>query len=178
MTCDACSGYAHTTSDTCSTYKEASLAVTPRPLSRRNTLIAGATAAMLFALGRIPGGSTASAFAADISKKFRKPAGSRKVGTLHSLHAGSALTVRDPKTGGPAVVVRPTSAKKVHAFSAVCTHAGCTVNYNPANKLLVCPCHGSVYDPAHGASVLQGPAPYPLTSLKVAIDPKGNIWLV
>jgi thiosulfate dehydrogenase (quinone) large subunit len=59
----------------------------------------------------------------------------------------------------------------------VCTHAGCTVEYDPQSKLLVCPCHGAEYDPTHDAQVVAGPAPSPLTKLLITIDSKGNIYL-
>jgi rieske iron-sulfur protein len=56
------------------------------------------------------------------------------------------------------------------AFSAVCTHAGCIVSaWRAADRLLLCPCHGSEYDPARGAAVVAGPAPLPLPTLPVAI---------
>jgi Rieske Fe-S protein len=35
---------------------------------------------------------------------------------------------------------------KVTALSPVCTHAGCIVNFNPAEKSWDCPCHGGRYD--------------------------------
>jgi len=45
----------------------------------------------------------------------------------------------------------------LHRHSAVCTHLGCIVHWNPAAKSWDCPCHGSRYDPRDG-SVLNGPA--------------------
>ncbi|MCZ4492771.1 MAG: puuB 4, partial [Conexibacter sp.] len=42
------------------------------------------------------------------------------------------------------------------AVSPVCTHLGCQVNFNRAERSWDCPCHGSRY--AVDGSVLQGPA--------------------
>ena len=32
---------------------------------------------------------------------------------------------------------------KLHIYSAVCTHMGCTISWNPLEKSFDCPCHGS-----------------------------------
>lgn len=44
----------------------------------------------------------------------------------------------------------------LHKVSAVCTHLGCTVTWNRAERSWDCPCHGSRFDP--DGRVLQGPA--------------------
>ncbi|HEV8152144.1 MAG TPA: FAD-dependent oxidoreductase [Solirubrobacteraceae bacterium] len=55
----------------------------------------------------------------------------------------------------------------VHAVSPVCTHLGCIVRFNAAERSWDCPCHGSRYD-VDGA-VLQGPTTRPLAPK--AVDP-------
>ena len=78
---------------------------------------------------------------------------------------GSAVTFKD--AGSPAVLVRLDSGDFV-AYSAICTHQGCTVAYK--NGQLACPCHGSVFDPADGAAVIAGPAPKPLPEIPVKVQ--------
>lgn len=48
----------------------------------------------------------------------------------------------------------------INAVSALCTHAGCEVEWNKGEKTWDCPCHGSVFGP--DGSVLNGPAEAPL----------------
>lgn len=57
-----------------------------------------------------------------------------------------------------------------HAHSAVCTHAGCIVHWNNAEKTWDCPCHGGRYD-AHGR-VLNGPPREPLASVRPQQQPR------
>jgi glycine/D-amino acid oxidase-like deaminating enzyme/nitrite reductase/ring-hydroxylating ferredoxin subunit len=49
---------------------------------------------------------------------------------------------------------------KLHAVSAACTHKGCTVTRNNAERTWDCPCHGSIF--AADGSVIHGPARKPL----------------
>jgi thiosulfate dehydrogenase [quinone] large subunit len=63
------------------------------------------------------------------------------------------------------------SQSDVAAYSRVCTHAGCLVDFDQGSGVLFCPCHGAEFDPKHGARVIGGPAPSPLASIAVAIDP-------
>jgi cytochrome b6-f complex iron-sulfur subunit len=54
------------------------------------------------------------------------------------------------------------------AFSAVCSHLGCLVNYHRDKHEFVCPCHGGKYD-LSGKNI-SGPPPAPLTRFPVKIQ--------
>ena len=75
--------------------------------------------------------------------------------------------------GSPAVLFRTNNG--IFAYSAVCTHQGCTVSYKSSNKTLHCPCHGAEFDPLANGNAVQGPARDPLSAVKVKIE--GN-WVV
>jgi thiosulfate dehydrogenase [quinone] large subunit len=79
--------------------------------------------------------------------------------------------------GDPAIIVRLADGSYV-AFDAVCTHAGCTVEWDAADAALACPCHGAVFDPQHGGAAVVGPAQDPLPSIPIVVDPaSGRILL-
>jgi Rieske Fe-S protein len=61
---------------------------------------------------------------------------------------------------------------KSHVFAINCSHLGCSVALNTADKTFDCPCHGSRYH--LDGTVLRGPAPAPLSDLswKPGADPK------
>ena len=73
----------------------------------------------------------------------------------------------------PGILVR-NSRGELHAFSAVCTHLQCTVQYRPDLGLIWCACHNGRYD-LNGINVA-GPPPRPLTPLKVDIK-DGQVWV-
>jgi rieske iron-sulfur protein len=62
------------------------------------------------------------------------------------------------------------------AYSAICTHLGCTVAAALTDRGdIICPCHGSQFDPAHDAAVVHGPANRPLPSLPLQISADGQV---
>ena len=64
-----------------------------------------------------------------------------------------------------------TGSEAVLVYSAACTHTGCEVNgWQESAGHLVCPCHGSEFDVADAARVVNGPAPRPLAMLRVALE--------
>lgn len=71
-----------------------------------------------------------------------------------------------PFAGKPAIVLR-TPEGEVRAFTAVCTHLACTVQYRTDFTHIWCACHDGHYD-LHG-QVLAGPPPRPLEEFKVTV---------
>lgn len=102
--------------------------------------------------------------------------GSNVIAKVSDVPVNSAATFTIPSTGDPGVVVHLANGQFV-AFDAVCTHAGCPVQYDPQSKDLYCPCHGAAFDPANQAAVLQGPTDTPLTAVPVTVRSNGDIVL-
>lgn len=67
------------------------------------------------------------------------------------------------------------------AYSAICTHMGCTVDWHPkpqtaaAYPHMFCPCHQSMYNIFEGAKVVSGPAPRPLPQLPIKLGANNEI---
>jgi Rieske Fe-S protein len=60
------------------------------------------------------------------------------------------------------------SSEGLMAFSAICTHLGCLVNYHKEKREFICPCHGGRYDLA--GKNIAGPPPAPLTRFPIKIQ--------
>ena len=80
------------------------------------------------------------------------------------------IPVGGGKVLGKVVVTQPT-AGTFKAFSAICTHQGCTVS-KIENAQIICACHDSVFDAATGA-VVSGPAKGPLAAKAITVSGDG-----
>lgn len=96
--------------------------------------------------------------------------------TLDLTNAANASlnTVGGAVTANGIIVLRLNSTT-FKAFSATCTHQGCTVGYNASNATIVCPCHGGVFNSSTGA-VVSGPPPSGLASYNTSLS--GSILTV
>ena len=104
--------------------------------------------------------ATAAAKGKNIVKLTKIPVG----GTFNFTHSAQGM---------PAILFRTKTG--VFAYSAICTHQGCTVAYNPSSKRLRCPCHGAEFDPLKGAKPIGGVTEVPLGKVKVAVK---GAWIV
>lgn len=89
------------------------------------------------------------------------------IANTSAVPVGSAVSFTDPATGRLAYAVQPSPGRFV-GLSGICTHALCTVNWQPGQHRFYCPCHGSLFDGATG-QVLRGPAPSPLPRVPIEV---------
>jgi len=116
--------------------------------------------------------------AVGLGRLFPKSAAAAVSATPQNIIEDSSLSIGETfnftsKSGSPAVLFK--SRTGVYAYSAVCTHEGCTVQYNSASKNLQCGCHGAVFDPESDGNALSGPTNKPLPKIKVAVE---GAWIV
>lgn len=90
---------------------------------------------------------------------------SLEVCKLKEIPKGSGRNFRFGST--PALLIH-TQDGEVHAFKAICSHLGCTVQYRGDKDAIWCACHGGAYD-AHTGRNIAGPPPKPLAALKVDV---------
>lgn len=67
----------------------------------------------------------------------------------------------------PAIVIN-TPERGLIAFSRVCTHLGCLIEYEKDKHQLLCPCHAGTYDLE--GNVVSGPPPKPLPRLPLKVE--------
>jgi len=107
-----------------------------------------------------------------------------KVATIAAVQQAGSASFRIPfsappplRAGDPGVIVQLKDGSFV-AFDAICTHAGCTVEWDAADAILLCPCHSAAFDPAHDGAVIEGPTRTPLSKLPIRVDTaSGSIFL-
>ena len=155
----------------------------PQALVPRRTMLRGVAAggaavaggALLAACGDdTTGGGSPSPAPAPTSGTSTEPGGSGGGGGSDVL----VTTAEVPEGGGvilpdAEVVVTQPTAGDFKAFSAICTHQGCTVG-DVAGGVIICPCHGSQFSVEDG-SVTAGPAPSPLPEVAITVDGKNVV---
>lgn len=149
-----------------------------RLFNRRAVVASGAVAAGGLALAGLDA-AVGRGFAHDRSEaeasKVASTASGGAITTAAAVDAAGGVEFKNPTTGDPGYVVE-TAPGKYAAFSAICSHAGCTVAFLKKTSQFQCPCHGGLYDAKTGR-VLDGPPPAPLQQIAVT-NVNGEIHLV
>jgi Rieske Fe-S protein len=130
--------------------------------TRRNVLTTGAAIAGA-AVGTVALAACGSS-SSDAGTPAKPAAAGQTLAALADIPVGQSKSAKTAD-GQDVLISRPTETTAA-AFSAICTHQGCTVA--PAGAELKCPCHGSVFDALTGA-VKHGPAASPLPAVPVKV---------
>lgn len=102
----------------------------------------------------------------------------QSVANAAAMPMNEAVNFSYPDSSSPCVAVRmgtPVAGgvgpnRDIVAFSSMCTHMGCPVQYDGATKTFKCGCHFSIFDPEHGGQMVSGQATEDLPRVMLAYD--------
>lgn len=143
-------------------------------LTRRVVVAGSGILAVSAALAACSGSGSQGAAPASQAPSAPAPASSEQPPSAAAPNGERLASTNDIPVGGgkvfsgDKVVVTQPTAGTFKAFSAICTHQGCTVN-KVADGTIDCPCHGSKYAVADG-SVVHGPAQRSLAPRQVTVS--------
>jgi Rieske Fe-S protein len=89
-----------------------------------------------------------------------KATGGQELAKTSEIPVGGGTIFKDQK-----IVVTQPKKDEFKAFSAICTHLGCIVKWDPETRKILCPCHAGVFG-ADG-KVVGGPPSRPLPEYEV-----------
>ena len=119
---------------------------------------------------RLSGIALASVAAAFLGRRFPAsnptPEAGNSIVKTADFPVGSNMPFQS-SSGTSAILFRTRTG--VFAYSRLCTHQGCAVSYDANRALLICPCHGSQFDPNGDGAAISGPTKIALPKIKVAI---------
>lgn len=121
-------------------------------------------------------GSTAFAsFVYPLIRYFAPPARDNKSSTISIKKSDLLLgEAREIILNNKPVIVINRYQTGLVAFSRICTHLGCLVEYDKGLRKLTCPCHAGTFDLE--GNVLSGPPPRPLSAIPLKIE--GDIIVI
>ncbi|MEV6873270.1 Rieske (2Fe-2S) protein [Amycolatopsis sp. NPDC051128] len=125
-------------------------------------VLARRTALAVLGAGVVAGCSTYGGNSGATSAAPPPAGGGTELGAAGDVPVGGGKVFADKQ-----VVVTQPAAGTFAAFSAICTHQGCTVD-SVADGTINCPCHGSKFKIADG-SVANGPAAQPLAKKTITV---------
>lgn len=104
----------------------------------------------------------------------------RAVGKVSAMAVNQAVNFNYPDASSPCAAIRMGTAvaggvgpnKDIVAYSTMCTHMGCPVNYDGDSKTFKCPCHFSMFDAEHSGQMVCGQATEDLPRIALEYDAK------
>lgn len=125
------------------------------------------------------GAVAAATAAATTDAESASAAGSHvPIGKASAFQVGKPVGFNYPDELSPAIAVRMSHPVEggagpngdIVAYSKICVHRGCPVNYDSGREIFVCPCHYSVYDASKEGEVIVGHATTSLPRIVLAYD--------
>ncbi len=89
-----------------------------------------------------------------------------QIGTTVDFPSGQGKVV--PVNDKPVIVVN-TPQGGIKAFSAICTHLSCIVEWDQTRQFILCPCHDGRFNAVNGG-IISGPQPSPLPELPLTVE--------
>ena len=108
-------------------------------------------------------------------------------GNVNQLPINKPVSFNYPDNESPCAMVRMGQAvpggvgpdKDIVAYSILCNHMGCSLNYNPESRTFKCPCHFSIFDSEKAGQMVTGQATEDLPRILLSYDQEtGNIKAV
>lgn len=143
----------------------------PRKRVSRRTVLVAASGVVVVGVGAISLPRLLSLGASAPKASTPKP-GTTIGATKQALN--SAQTFTNPADKQESLLIHLPD-KSFAAYKSACTHENVTVRYDAATHMLVCPKHGSIFDPAKKGAVVKGPATKPLPSVQIRVNNDGSI---
>ena len=136
-------------------------------VNRRDLLSMGAAAGIGAGLAGLPP-TSARAQAMPVTE----------VAKLADLTPGTAIDFAYPDENSPAILLAMDGPVdegiganlNLVAYSTLCTHKGCPVNWSEKQRLLICPCHWSTFDPAKAGRMVIGQASQGLPQIILKVE--------
>lgn len=122
--------------------------------------------------------AAAGVTAATESAAVSAPATRATIGKASAFQVGTQVSFTYPDAQSPAIAVRMSHpveggvgpGRDIVAYSRICVHKGCPVNYDASREIFVCPCHYSVYDASKEGEVVVGHATTSLPRILLHYD--------
>ncbi len=149
-------------------------------LSRRIFLktTGGGAAAAAGAAGGLLAPAAAQAQHAPGATGLTLPYPRQPVGRAGGMPVNEAVAFSYPDSSSPCVAIRMGHAvpggvgpsQDIVAYSSMCTHMGCPVQYQPDSQVFKCGCHFSMFDAGHGGQMVCGQATENLPRVLLSYD--------